>query len=160
MTRILFICHGNICRSPMAEMIFRELVRRAHREKEFIIDSTGTSYEESGNPVYPKARQALRELGYPCGAHAARRIEPEEYDSWDLLICMEKYNVRNLLRVLGGDPEGKIHLLMEYAGSNADVDDPYYYGNFTGVCRQIEEGCTYLLQNLTILSSKRKTADS
>ena len=150
MTRILFICHGNICRSPMAEMIFRELVRQAHLEKEFIIDSAGTSYEESGNPVYPKARQALRDLGYPCGAHAARRIEPEEYDSWDLLICMEKYNVRNLLRVLGGDPDGKIHLLMEYAGSNADVDDPYYYGNFTGVCRQIEKGCKALLQNLTI----------
>lgn len=148
MMKVLFICHGNICRSPMAEMIFRDLARRERREKEFIVDSAGTSYEEAGNPVHPRARQALRELGYPCGAHAARRIEPEEYDRWDLLICMEKYNVRNLLRVLDGDPDGKIHLLMEYAGSDDDVDDPYYHGNFTGVCRQIEQGCKALLGSI------------
>lgn len=148
MTRILFICHGNICRSPMAEMIFRELAKRAHREKEFVIDSAGTSYEEEGHCVNPPARQALYDLGYPCGSHFARRIEPEEYGDWDLLICMEKYNVRNLLRVLGGDPDHKIHLLMEYAGTGEDVDDPYYHGNYPGVCRQIERGCIGLLNSV------------
>ncbi len=148
MKRILFICHGNICRSPMAEMIFRALAKRAGRADEFTIDSAGTSYEEAGNAIYPPARRALNELGYACTSHFARRIEPVEYDRWDLLICMEQYNVRNLLRVIGGDPDGKIHLLMEYAGTGADVDDPYYHGNFVGACRQIEQGCRGLLEQV------------
>ena len=148
MIRVLFICHGNICRSPMAEMIFRELVRRAHREKEFIIDSAGTSYEESGNPVYPKARQALRELGYPCGAHAARRIEPEEYDSWDLLIGMDSTNLRDMHRICGGDYAGKMSLLMDHTARPGNVADPWYTDDFDATWRDVLEGCQGLLKEL------------
>ena len=116
MTKLLFICHGNICRSPMAEYVMKDLVKKAGLEKEFQIDSAATSGEELGNPVYPPARRTLAEHGVPCGDHRARRLTKGDYDAYDLLVGMDRANLRNMSRMLGGDPEGKLHLLLEYAG--------------------------------------------
>ena len=143
MRRILFVCHGNICRSPMAEMIFKQLVKQARREAEFEIASCATSTEEIGHDVHPAARRELQKHGIPCPPRAARRLTPSDYAYYDALICMESYNVRNALRVLGADPEHKISLLLP----DRDVDDPWYSGDFGTAYRDIEEGCKRLLCN-------------
>lgn len=116
MTKILFICHGNICRSPMGEYIMKDLVSKAGRAGEFFIASAATSTEEIGNPVYPPARRKLAEHGIACDGHAARQLTRADYDRYDLLIGMDSANLRNMRRICGGDPEGKMHLLMEFAG--------------------------------------------
>ena len=116
MIRILFICHGNICRSPMAEFVMKDLVKRAGLEHQFQIASAATSTEEIGNPVYPPAREKLAEHGISCRGKTARQVTRSDYDAYDLLIGMDQANLRNLRRICGGDPEGKIHLLLEYAG--------------------------------------------
>ena len=141
MTGILFICHGNICRSPMAEMILRKLVQDAGREAEFVIESCATSAEEIGHDVYPPARRMLEAHGVPCPSRAARRLTAADYERFDRLICMEQYNLRNALRLLGGDPEHKLSLLLR----DRDVDDPWYSGDFDTAYRDIEEGCRRLL---------------
>ena len=117
MTKILFICHGNICRSPMAEFVMKELVKKAGLSPQFYIDSAATSREEIGNPVYPPARRKLAEYGVPCGGHAARQLTGGDYAEYDLLIGMDQANLRNMRRICGGDPEGKLHLLLDYTGS-------------------------------------------
>ena len=152
MKRILFICHGNICRSPMAKMVMKELVRRRHLEDCFIIASCATSTEEIGNPVYPPARAELARQGIPCERRGARQLTRRDYDTYDLLICMDENNLRNMRRMLGSDPDGKIHKLMEYAGSNADVADPWYTDRFDLCYRDILAGCEGLLN--TLLSQK------
>lgn len=116
MTKILFICHGNICRSPMAEFVMKELVKKAGLSPQFYIDSAATSREEIGNPVYPPARRKLAEHGVPCGGHAARQLTGGDYAEYDLLIGMDQANLRNMRRICGGDPEGKLHLLLDYTG--------------------------------------------
>lgn len=116
MKRILFVCHGNICRSPMAEYIMKDLVRRAGAENQISIRSAATSAEELGNPVYLPARQTLTRHGVPYGNHCARRLTAQDYSAYDLFIGMDKANMRNMCRILGGDPEGKVHLLLDYAG--------------------------------------------
>ena len=116
MTKILFVCHGNICRSPMAEFVMKDLVKKAGMESQFHIESAATSTEEIGNPVYPPARRKLAEHGIVSDGHAARQLRNEDYDRFDLLIGMDKANLRNMYRICGGDFDGKIHLLMEYAG--------------------------------------------
>ena len=146
--RVLFICHGNICRSPMAEMIMKELVRRRHLEDCFSIASCATSTEEIGNPVYPPARAELARQGIPCERRSARQLTRRDYEEYDLLICMDENNLRNIRRMLGSDPEGKIHKLMEYAGSNADVADPWYTDRFDVCYRDILSGCEGLLDAL------------
>ena len=130
MTKILFICHGNICRSPMAEFVMRELVKKAGLSPQFYIDSAATSREEIGNPVYPPAQRKLAEHGVPCGGHAARQLTGGDYAEYDLLIGMDQANLRNMRRICGGDPEGKLHLLLDYTGSPGDVADPWYTGDF------------------------------
>ena len=145
-TRILFICHGNICRSPMAEFIMKELVRKAGLEDRYEIASAATSAEELGNPVYPPARRELASHGISCKGKTARQITRRDYDDYDYLIAMEQYNLRNIRRIIPEDPEGKISLLMEHAGLSEDIEDPWYTGNFSGVYRQIERGCAALLQ--------------
>ena len=113
---ILFVCHGNICRSPMAEFAMRDLVRARRLDGRFRIASAATSREELGNPVYPPARRKLAEHGIACDGHRARQLTQADYDRWDLIVCMDRNNIRNALHITGGDPEHKIVLLLDYAG--------------------------------------------
>lgn len=148
MKKILFVCHGNICRSPMAEYVMKDLVKKAGREAKFEIASAATSSEEIGNAVYPPARRKLAEHGITCNGHAARQLRRQDYDYYDLLIGMDSYNIRNMNRICGGDPEGKIHLLLEYTDRFGDVADPWYTGDFDATWRDCQEGCTELLKLL------------
>lgn len=148
MKKILFVCHGNICRSPMAEYIMKDLVKKAHRENDFEIASAATSTEEIGNPVYPPARRKLAEHGIRCDGHAARQIVRSDYDYYDYIIGMDTYNLRNMNRFFGNDPDGKITLLMDYTSRPGDVADPWYTGNFDATWRDCLEGCEALLNRL------------
>ena len=148
MIRILFVCHGNICRSPMAEMVMKELVRRRRLEDCFFIASCATSTEEIGNPVYPPARAELARRGIPCEKRGARQLTRRDYEEYDLLICMDENNLRNIRRMLPGDPQGKVHKLMEYALSHADVADPWYTDRFDVCYDNILAGCEGLLNAL------------
>ena len=130
MKRILFVCHGNICRSPMAEYVMKDLVKKAGLAAQFHIESAATSREEIGNPVYPPARRKLAEHGISCAGHAARQLTREDYDRWDLLIGMDGANLRNMRRICGGDPAGKLRLLLDCAGRSGEVADPWYTGDF------------------------------
>ena len=149
MTNILFICHGNICRSPMAEFVMKDLVEKAGFSAQFYIDSAATSREEIGNPVYPPARRKLAEHGVACGGHAARQLTAQDYREYDLLIGMDQANLRNMKRICGGDPEGKLHLLLDYTSRPGDVADPWYTGDFDATWRDVLAGCQGLLCSLT-----------
>ena len=148
MKKILFVCHGNICRSVMAEMVMRHLVTEAGREDEFEIDSCATSREEIGNDIYPPAKRCLSAHGVPFTRHAARQITKEDYSNFDLILCMEEYNIRNLRHTLGItllDEDAKlacpkIRLLLD-----RDVADPWYTGDFEATYRDVVEGCQQLL---------------
>ncbi|MBE6939620.1 MAG: low molecular weight phosphotyrosine protein phosphatase [Ruminococcaceae bacterium] len=146
MIKILFVCHGNICRSPMAEYVMKDLVARAGRSEEFYIESAATSSEEIGNPVYPPARRKMAQHGIDCSGHQARRMTRADYDRWDLLIGMDRENLRGMQRHCGGDPEGKIHLLMEFTDRpQAQVADPWFTGDFDATWRDVNAGCRGLL---------------
>lgn len=149
MVRVLFVCHGNICRSPMAEYVMKDLVQKAGLEDEFEIASAATSTEEIGNPVYPPARNKLAQHGISCQGHAARQLKRADYGRWDLLIGMDQANLRNMNRICGGDPEGKIHLLMDYTARPGEVADPWYTGDFEATWQDVLLGCSQLLQQLT-----------
>ena len=152
MTRILFVCHGNICRSPMAEFIMKKLAADAGLEDEFEIESAATSYEEiwngTGNPIYPPAQSKLRQHGIPFDkSKRARHIEKSDYSRFDLIIGMDHYNIRNMNSFFGGDPEGKFHLMLEYAGkSGRDVSDPWYTDDFDAAYEDILAGCKGLIE--------------
>ncbi len=152
MIRILFICHGNICRSPMAEFIFKDMVEKQGRTKEFFIASCATSTEEIwngvGNPVYPPAKAELAKHGISCGGKRAVQLQKEDYVNYDLLIAMDSNNLRNIHRMLGGDPEKKVRKLMDYTPRGGDVADPWYTDRFDIAYRDIEEGCRCLLEQL------------
>ena len=149
MVKILFVCHGNICRSPMAEFVMKDLVKKAGRGAEFEIASAATSTEEIGNPVYPPARRELAAHGIGCAGHAARQLRRNDYVHYDLLIGMDGANVRNMRRMCGGDPDGKIRLLLDFAGRpGQEVADPWYTGDFTATWRDVEAGCRGLLEQL------------
>lgn len=148
-TKILFICHGNICRSPMAEYVMKDLVRQRGLEDEFTIQSAATSREELGNRVYPPARAKLAQMGIPCGDHRAVQVTRRDYDAYDYLIIMDRNNRRNLMRIIGSDPEDKVHTLLSYAGIDRDVADPWYTGDFDVTFDDVVIGCRALLQNLT-----------
>ena len=149
MHRIMFVCHGNICRSPMAEFILKDMVTRLGIADEFVIASSATSTEEIfrgvGNPVYPPAREELTKHGISCEGKRAVQLQASDYGKHDLFIGMDSANIRNMTRMLGGDPEGKIRKLMDYVGGG-DVADPWYSGNFQVTYRDIYEGCTALLE--------------
>ena len=149
MINILFVCHGNICRSPMGEFIMKDLVKKAGLSEQFHIESAATSTEEIGNPVYPPARRKLAEHGIGCAGKTARQLRRGDYEHWDLLVGMDRANRRNMERICGGDPSGKIHVLMEFAGRPGDeVSDPWYTGDFETAWRDILAGCQGLLDCL------------
>ena len=148
MTRILFVCHGNICRSPMAEYILKDMVKKRHLEDAFVIASCATSTEEIyggvGNPVYPPAREQLRRHGISCQGKRAVQLKKSDYDKYDLIIGMDSMNIRNMQRILGGDPEGKINLLKDYT-TGGEVSDPWYSGDFETAYNEIYDGCEAIL---------------
>ena len=151
MIKVLFICHGNICRSPMAEFVMKKLVSDAGLTARFQIASAATSTEEIwngiGNPVYPPARRKLLEQGIPCGHHAARQMTRADYDRFDLLIGMDRSNLRTMQRICGGDPDGKLHLLLDFTDRKGEeVADPWYTGDFDAVWEDLLEGCQALLR--------------
>ena len=148
MKKILFVCHGNICRSPMAHYVMEDLVRRRGIEDAFVIDSAATSSEELGNPAYPPARRKLWEHGIRCDGKTARRIRAADYEDYDLLIGMDEANMRNMARCFGGDTEGKLHLLLGFAGREDSVADPWYTGDFEATWQDVNEGCLALLNRL------------
>ena len=150
--RIMFVCHGNICRSPMAEFIFRDMVKRNHLENEISVSSCATSTEEIwgdiGNPVYPPAKAELAKHGLSCEGKRAVQLKKSDYDKYDLFIGMDKANIRNMQRILGGDPDSKIRKLMEYTERGGDVADPWYSGRFDVAYRDIYDGCEGLADYL------------
>jgi len=148
--RILFVCHGNICRSPMAEFVMKDLVAKHGMEDQFYIESAATSTEEIGNEVYPPAKRKLAEHGITCKGKTARQMRKNDYERFDLLIGMDEWNIRNMNRICGGDPEGKIHKLMDYTHRKGDVADPWYTGDFDATWRDVTEGCQCLLESYGI----------
>lgn len=150
MKRILFVCHGNICRSPMAEYIMKDIVRKAGCQDEYYIASAATSTEEIGNSIYPPAKQKLAEYGIKVSSHAARQVVRADYQNFDLIICMDRMNIRNLARIFPEDPEHKVKLLMDYTDrtKGTEVADPWYTGNFDSTWRDCYEGCTALFEAL------------
>ncbi len=144
MIRILFVCHGNICRSPMAEFVMKELVRRAGLQAQIQVASAATSTEEIGNPVYPPAREKLRQHGISCQGKQAVQLRRADYDRYDYLIGMDRWNMRNMLRIVGRDPEGKLRPLLP----DREVADPWYTGDFDATWNDVLEGCQALLDEL------------
>lgn len=148
MKKILFVCHGNICRSPMAECVLKHMVKNQGRAGDFFVDSAATSREEIGNPIYPPAVRKLKAEGVPLTGHRAVQMTREDYDKYDLLLAADSANVRNMTRITGGDPEGKIRRLLDYTRRPRDIADPWYTGNFDITYDDIVEGCEALLKQL------------
>ena len=148
MTKILFICHGNICRSPMAEFVMKDLVTKAGESGAFEIASAAVSREELGNPVYPPAKRKLLEHGIRCDGHAARQMTRADYDKFDYIIGMDTANIRNLNRMLKNDPDGKVYKFLSFTGSGRDIADPWYTGDFEATYRDVLAGCKGLLECL------------
>lgn len=148
MTKILFICHGNICRSPMAEFVMKDLVNKHGLSDQLIINSAAVSREEIGNNVHYGTRNKLKQVGIPCGTHHAVQVTPHDYETYDLLIAMDQSNLRGLRRLLGDDTKHKITRLLSFAGIDRDIADPWYTGNFDETYNDILIGCTALLNQL------------
>ena len=148
MIKVLFCCHGNICRSPMAEYYMKHIVEKAGLDWAFHIESAATSTEEIGNPVYPPARRKLAEHGIGCAGHAARQLRRDDYDRWDYLIGMDSANLRNMHRICGGDPAGKISLLLDWTDHPGSVADPWYTGDFEATWQDVLAGCRGLFAEI------------
>lgn len=148
MVKILFVCHGNICRSPMAEFIMKEIVKNNRAEDEFYIESAATSTEEIGNGVYPPVKRLLAARGISCEGKRARQVKREDYDNFDYIICMDSYNIRNIKRIIPNDPAGKISLLMDHTANPHDVADPWYSGDFKLTEKDVQEGCEALFAEI------------
>lgn len=152
MIKIMFVCHGNICRSPMAEFIFKDLIKAQGVEDKFFVASSATSTEEIwngiGNPVYPPAKQILAEHGISCEGKRAVQLTKSDYQNWDLFVCMDSNNIRNAERIFGSDKDKKLHKLLEYCGETADVSDPWYSRRFDIAYNDILRGCEALLKVL------------
>ena len=153
MIKILFVCHGNICRSPMAEFVMKDIIQKNGLEDRFFIASAATSTEEIwngvGNPVYPPAKAELARHGIGCEGKRAIQLQRSDYEKYDYFIGMDSANIRNMYRMLGGDPDRKIFKLLSFAGSEADISDPWYTGEFGAAYRDVERGCRALLKFLT-----------
>lgn len=154
MIKIMFVCHGNICRSPMAEFIFKDMVKKQGLEQEFEIKSSATSTEEIfngiGNPVYPPAMEELAKHGIICDGKRAVQLTKKDYSYYDYLIAMDEFNIKNMLKMLDGDPEKKIYKLLEFSKENKDVADPWWTGKFDIAFNDIYNGCYSLLNYLKL----------
>ena len=148
MIKILFVCLGNICRSPMAEFVFKDMVRKRGLEDQFYIASAATSTEEIGNPVHPGTRRKLREAGISCEGKYAVQMKKSDYDRYDYLFGMDEWNRRSIMRIIKKDPESKVFLLLDFAKSPRDIADPWYTGNFEVTYADIVEGCQAFLDYL------------
>jgi protein-tyrosine phosphatase len=148
MTKILFICHGNICRSAAAEVVLKQMAEEAGR-RDLRIASAAATREEIGNDIYPPMKRALENAGYACGRHAARQTVRADYGQWDYIIGMDDENMWDMKHIYGGDPDGKLSMLMDWAGKpGREIDDPWYTRDFAGALKQIEEGCAGLLRKI------------
>jgi len=145
---VLMICHGNICRSPMAEYVLQDMVTRQHLDSRFHIESAATSREEIGNDVHHGTKRKLAEQGISCPQRKARQVTKSDYDNYDWLLIMDENNRRNLMRLIGADPEGKVHGLLDFAERPRDIADPWYTGNFDVTFDDVEEGCRAFLHHL------------
>ncbi|MBR4376049.1 MAG: low molecular weight phosphotyrosine protein phosphatase [Spirochaetia bacterium] len=154
MTKILFICHGNICRSAMSEFIMRDMVEKRGLSDQIQVASGATSREEIGNDMYTPAKRKLDKEHIPYTRRQARQVTPSDYDEYDLLLCMEQYNIRNLKRIIPNDPKHKIHLLLDYTDNPRDISDPWYTDDFDTAYDDIVAGCTGLLTFLSRISSQ------
>lgn len=148
MVKVLFVCLGNICRSPMAEYVFKNMVEKDDSNINFLVDSAATSSEEIGNQMHYGTRRKLEEKGILYGNHRARKITKKDYEKYDYIIGMEESNVRNILRIVGEDPEHKVYRLLDFSDRPRDIADPWYTGNFDKTYEDIEEGCMLLLEYL------------
>ena len=146
MIKILFVCHGNICRSPMAEFVMKDLVRKAGREEQFIIASKAARRDELGNDTHYGTKAKLRQMGVPFEKRKATLLSKSDYDAYDYLIAMDRENVSDMLRLFGGDPDKKIHMLLEFAGLKREVADPWYTGNFDETYEDVLMGCKGLMR--------------
>ena len=148
MIKILFVCHGNICRSPMAEFVMKELVNKMGMTDQFKIASAATSTEEIGNPVYSPAKRKLKEHGISCEGKTARQMTKKDYAYYDYIIAMDRFNLRNMTRFVGNDPDNKVSLLMDFTTRPGDVADPWYTGDFDATWNDVNEGCIGILKKL------------
>lgn len=148
MIKVLFVCHGNICRSPMAEFVMKDLVKKEGLEDSFYIASAATSREEIGNPVHPGTRNKLAGFGISVAGKRAIQMTAADYEKYDYIIGMDSQNMKNMKRIIGEDTEGKLHLLLEYAGRQGDVADPWYTGDFDKTYEDVVAGCKGLLEKL------------
>ena len=154
MYNIVFVCYGNICRSPMAEMIFKDMIYKNNKRYLLSCVSRGTSMEELGNDIYPEARDILAENNISIEKHSAKQFNKEEYEKYDYIIVMEERNRRDLLRIIGEDKDNKIKLLLDFTNNPGDIEDPWYTGNFSKVYNQIYSGCVGLYDYLTSLEGE------
>lgn len=148
MIKVLFICHGNICRSPMGEFILKDMVKKRGIADQFSIASCATSTEEIGNSLHYGARAKLDEMGIPHTRHCARQLTKKDYENYDYLLCMDQWNVRNIMRIIRKDPDNKVHMLLEYAGENREIADPWYTGNFDATYDDLIVGCESFLEKI------------
>lgn len=148
MIKVLFICHGNICRSPMAEFVFRNMVKERGLSHLITVASSATSREEIGNPVHPGTKRKLKEYGIHTDGKYAVQLKKSDYEEYDYLLAMEQYNIKNAMRILGSDPEGKVARLLDYSDRPRDIADPWYTGNFDVTYEDIYEGCEALLTHI------------
>lgn len=150
--KIMFVCHGNICRSPMAEFVFKDMIKKAGRDADFVVASSATSTEEIwngiGNPVYPPAKEILARHGISCEGKRAVQLTKSDYDNYNLIIAMDSMNIRNIRKIIGSDKHGKVHKLMDYTAQGGDVADPWYTRNFEAAYNDIYNGCKALLESL------------
>lgn len=149
MIRVLFVCHGNICRSPMAEFLFKQMTQG----KDISVASRAVSREEEGNPIYFQAAQKLREKGIPFAGHTARQITPADYETYDYILVMEQANLLRMERLLGPDKANKVFRLLDFTEVPGDIEDPWYTGNFEGVFQSIKKGCMAFLQHIQDMNS-------
>ena len=150
MIKVLFLCHGNICRSPMAEFVFRDLVKQAHLSDCIHVASCATSREEIGNPVHPGTKRKLKQYGITCDGKTARQLTKKDYEDYDYLLTMEQYNNRNAMRILGSDPDKKVMRLLDLSQRPRDIADPWYTGNFDETYHDVYEGCVALLNHIKV----------